>query len=88
MARPIVIHADWDAEAGVWSRKPAIARPLSRGRDDRSAPRDGRSHLLEEYGISDLPASIESVSALTPPNRDFIAIYPKTTIGDEGEKEF
>ena len=63
MARPIVIHADWDAEAGVWVATTSDLRGLVTEAETIEALRaklPGMIHdLLEEYGISDLPASIE-----------------------------
>ena len=66
MARPIVVHADWDPDANVWV---ATTRDL-RGRvteaDTIEALRAKLPgmilDLLEEYGISDPPASIEIVA--------------------------
>jgi predicted RNase H-like HicB family nuclease len=66
MARPIVIHADWDAEAGVWVATTSDLRGLVTEAETIEALRaklPGMIHdLLEEYGISDLPASIEIVA--------------------------
>jgi len=66
MARPIVIHADWDADAGVWVATTSDLRGLVTEADTIEALRaklPGMIHdLLEEYGISDLPASIEIVA--------------------------
>jgi predicted RNase H-like HicB family nuclease len=66
MARPIVIHADWDADAGVWVATTSDLRGLVTEADTFEALRaklPGMIHdLLEEYGISDLPASIEIVA--------------------------
>jgi predicted RNase H-like HicB family nuclease len=66
MARPIVIHADWDADAGVWVATTSDLRGLVTEAETIEALRaklPGMIHdLLEEYGISDLPASIEIVA--------------------------
>jgi predicted RNase H-like HicB family nuclease len=66
MARPIVILADWDAEAGVWVATTSDLRGLVTEAETIEALRaklPGMIHdLLEEYGISDLPASIEIVA--------------------------
>ena len=66
MARPIVIHADWDADAGVWVAMASDLRGLVTEAETIEALRaklPGMIHdLLEEYGISDLPASIETVA--------------------------
>jgi predicted RNase H-like HicB family nuclease len=66
MARPIVIHADWDADAGVWVATTSDLPGLVTEADTFEALRaklPGMIHdLLEEYGISDLPASIEIVA--------------------------
>jgi predicted RNase H-like HicB family nuclease len=66
VARPIVVTADWDPEAGVWV---AITRDL-RGLVTEAetleclrAKLPGRIiDLLEEAGESDLPASIEIIA--------------------------
>jgi predicted RNase H-like HicB family nuclease len=66
MARPIVIHADWDADAGVWVATTSDLRGLVTEAETIEALRaklPGMIHdLLEEYGISDLPASIEIIA--------------------------
>jgi predicted RNase H-like HicB family nuclease len=66
MARPIVIHADWDAEAGVWVATTSDLRGLVTEAETIEALRSklpGMIHdLLEEYGISNLPASIEIIA--------------------------
>jgi predicted RNase H-like HicB family nuclease len=66
MARPIVVHADWDPDAGVWVATTRDLRGLVTEADTIEALRaklPGMIHdLLEEYGISDLPASIEIVA--------------------------
>lgn len=66
MARPIVVHADWDPDAGVWVATTRDLRGLVTEAGTIEALRaklPGMIHdLLEEYGISDLPASIEIVA--------------------------
>jgi len=66
MARPIVIHADWDPEASVWVATTADLRGLVTEADTMEALRAKLPgmilDLLEEYGVSDLPASIEIVA--------------------------
>lgn len=66
MARPIVIHADWDDEAGVWVATTSDLRGLVTEAESIEALRaklPGMIHdLLEESGISDIPASIEIVA--------------------------
>jgi len=66
MARPIVIHADWDPEASVWVATTNDLRGLVTEADSIEALRAKLPgmilDLLEEYGVSDLPASIEIVA--------------------------
>ncbi len=66
MARPIVIHADWDPEAALWVATTNDLRGLVTEADTIEALRAKLPgmilDLLEEYGISDLPASIEIVA--------------------------
>ena len=66
MARPIVIHANWDPDAGVWVATTRDLRGLVTEAETIEALRaklPGMIHdLLEEYGISDQPASIEIVA--------------------------
>jgi predicted RNase H-like HicB family nuclease len=66
MARPIVIHADWDAEAGVWVATTKDMRGLVTEAESIEALRAKLPgmiiDLLEEYGISDQPASIEIIA--------------------------
>ena len=66
MARPIVIHADWDPEAAVWVATTSDLRGLVTEADTIEAPRAKLPgmilDLLEEYGISDFPASIEIIA--------------------------
>ena len=66
MARPIVIHADWDPEAGVWVATTRDLRGLVTEADTIEALRAKLPgmilDLLEEYEITDPPASIEIVA--------------------------
>ena len=66
MARPIVIHADWDPEAQVWVATTSDLRGLATEADTVEALRAKLPgiilDLLEEQGIADLPASIEIVA--------------------------
>jgi predicted RNase H-like HicB family nuclease len=66
MARPIVIHADWDPDAAVWVATTNDLRGLVTRADTMEALRAKLPgmilDLLEEYGVSDLPASIEIVA--------------------------
>jgi predicted RNase H-like HicB family nuclease len=66
MARPILIHADWDPEAAVWVATTNDLRGLVTEADTIEALRVKLPgmilDLLEEYGVSDLPASIEIIA--------------------------
>ncbi len=66
MARPIVIHADWDPDAAVWVATTNDLRGLVTEADTMEALRAKLPgmilDLLEEYGVSDLPASIEIIA--------------------------
>ncbi|MBV8837059.1 MAG: DUF1902 domain-containing protein [Alphaproteobacteria bacterium] len=66
MARPIVVHADWDPDANVWVATTRDLRGLVTEADTIEALRAKLPgmilDLLEEYGISDPPASIEIVA--------------------------
>jgi len=61
MARPIVIHADWDPEAMVWVATTHDLKGLVTEADTIEALRAKLPgmilDLLEEYGVSELPAS-------------------------------
>ncbi len=71
MARPIVIHADWDPEAGVWVATTRDLRGLVTEADTMEALRAKLPgmilDLLEENGMSDRPASIEIVARASDP---------------------
>jgi predicted RNase H-like HicB family nuclease len=71
MARPIVVTADWDPEAGVW---------VATSRDLRGLVTEAESvevlraklpgmvlDLLEEAGISDTPATVEVIARASDP---------------------
>jgi predicted RNase H-like HicB family nuclease len=67
MARPIVVHADWDPEAAVWVATTNDLRGLVTEADTIEALRAKLPamilDLLDEYGVSDLPASIEIIAS-------------------------
>jgi predicted RNase H-like HicB family nuclease len=66
MARPIVIHADWDPEAAVWVATTTDLRGLVTEAETIEALRAKLPgmilDLLEENGVSDIPASIELIA--------------------------
>ncbi|HZQ13572.1 MAG TPA: DUF1902 domain-containing protein [Pseudolabrys sp.] len=66
MAKPIVVHADWDPEASVWVATTQDLRGLvteAESIESLRAKLPGMIRdLLEENGVSDLPASIEIVA--------------------------
>ncbi len=66
MARPIVVHADWDPEASVWVATSQDIRGLVTEAETIESLRAKLPgmvlDLLEETGISDLPASIEIIA--------------------------
>ena len=66
MARPIVVHADWDPEASVWVATTTDLKGLVTEAATIEALRSKLPgiilDLLEEYGISDLPPSIEIIA--------------------------
>ena len=69
MARPIVIHADWDPDAAVWVATSHDLRGLVTEAESIEALRAKLPgmiiDLLEENGISDLPASIEIIARVS-----------------------
>lgn len=71
MARPIIVHADWDPEASVWVATTQDVRGLVTEAKSIEALRAKLPgivlDLLEENGISDLPASIEIVARASDP---------------------
>ena len=66
MARLIVIHADWDPEAAVWVATTQDVRGLVTEAASIEALRAKLPgmiiDMLEETGVSDLPASIEIIA--------------------------
>jgi hypothetical protein len=66
LAKPIIVHADWDPDAAVWVATTQDLRGLVTEADSIEALRAKLPgmilDLLEEGGISDLPASIEIVA--------------------------
>ena len=66
MAKPIVVHADWDPEAAVWVATTQDLRGLVTEAESIELLRAKLPgmilDLLEESGISELPASIEIVA--------------------------
>ena len=72
MARPIVIHADWDPDARVWVATTHDVRGLVTEAETMEALRAKLPgmilDLLEENGISDRPASIEIVARASDPS--------------------
>lgn len=71
MARPIVVHADWDPEAGVWVATTHDLHGLVTEAETLEALRAKLPgmilDLLEEAEISDLPPSIELVARASDP---------------------
>ena len=69
MARPIVIHADWDPEGAVWVATTSDLRGLVTEAESIEALRAKLPgmilDLLEEYEDSDLPASIEIIARVS-----------------------
>lgn len=66
MAKPIIVHADWDPEAAVWVATTQDLRGLVTEADSIEALRAKLPgmilDLLDESGSADLPASIEIVA--------------------------
>ena len=71
MARPLVVHADWNPEAAVWVATTQDIRGLVTEADSIDLLRAKLPgmilDLLEESGVSDLPASIEIVARASDP---------------------
>ncbi len=71
MARPIIVHADWDPEAAVWVATTRDLRGLVTEADSIESLRAKLPGmimgLLEESGVSDLPASIEIIARASDP---------------------
>ena len=66
MARPIIVHADWDPEASVWVATSSDLRGLVTEASSIEALRAKLPgiilDLIELYEIDDPPASIELVA--------------------------
>ena len=66
MARPVIVHADWDPEAGVWVATTPDVRGLvteAETVESLRAKLPGMiQDLLEESGVADLPVSIEIIA--------------------------
>jgi predicted RNase H-like HicB family nuclease len=66
MARPIIVTADWDPEAGVWVATTRDLHGLVTEAETIEALRTKLPgmilDLLEEAGITDKPASIEIIA--------------------------
>jgi predicted RNase H-like HicB family nuclease len=66
MARPVIVHADWDPEAGVWVATTQDIPGLVTEADSIEAVRQKLPgmilDLLEENGVTDPPASIEIIA--------------------------
>jgi predicted RNase H-like HicB family nuclease len=71
LAKPIVIHADWDPDAEVWVATTQDLRGLVTEAASIEALRAKLPgmilDLLEENGISDVPPSIEIVARASEP---------------------
>jgi predicted RNase H-like HicB family nuclease len=71
MARPIVVHADWDTEASVWVATTQDIRGLvteAKSIEALRAKLPGMIvDLLEESGSDELPPSIEIVARASNP---------------------
>jgi hypothetical protein len=69
LARPLVVTADWDPDAGVWVATTRDLRGLVTEAETIEALRAKLPgmvlDLLEEAGITDMPASIEIVARLS-----------------------
>jgi len=71
LAKPIVVHADWDPEAEVWVATTQDLRGLVTEAESIEALRAKLPgmilDLLEENGIADVPPSIEIVARASEP---------------------
>lgn len=69
--RPLIVTADWDPEARVWVATTRDLRGLVTEADTIEALRAKLPgmviDLCEEYGISDLPPSIEIIARTSEP---------------------
>ena len=66
MARPIIVTADWDPEAGVWVATTRDIQGLVTEAETIEALRAKLPgmifDMLEEAGISEIPASVEIIA--------------------------
>jgi len=66
MSKPIIVHADWDPEASVWVAASSDLRGLVTEAPSIEALRAKLPgmilDLLEVYGITEMPASIEVIA--------------------------
>jgi hypothetical protein len=66
MARPVIVHADWDPEASVWVATSQDVRGLVTEAESIEILRTKLPgmilDLLEENGVFDLPTSIEIIA--------------------------
>jgi predicted RNase H-like HicB family nuclease len=66
MAKPVIVHADWDPEAEVWVATTPDIRGLVTEAESIEVLRAKLPgmilDLLEEDGVSDLPVSVEIVA--------------------------
>jgi predicted RNase H-like HicB family nuclease len=71
VARPIIVHADWDPDAAVWVATTQDIGGLVTEADTIEALRAKLPgmifDLLEESGVADLPASIEIIARASDP---------------------
>ena len=71
MGRPLVVTADWDPEAGVWVATTRDLRGLVTEAETIEALRAKLPgmilDLLEETGVTDMPASIEIIARVSEP---------------------
>jgi predicted RNase H-like HicB family nuclease len=71
MARPLIVTADWDPDAGMWVATTRDLRGLVTEAETIEALRAKLPgmvlDLLEEYEISDRPASIEIIARVSEP---------------------
>ena len=67
MGRPILVHADWNAEAAVWVATTHDLRGLVTEADSIEALQAKLPGMIldlcEEYGVSGPPTSIEIIAA-------------------------
>ena len=77
MAKPVIVHADWDPEASVWVATSQDIRGLVTEADTMESLRAKLPgmilDLLEDTGVSDLPASSEIIARQRSADRGGIA---------------